>query len=84
MNALDAEAKEHLVQAVKQYYDERLKAQLEPARKGEFVAIDLAAGLHSVGADPIDLYDDLIARGSNGPRVLLRVGYDWTFDMLAR
>ena len=73
---------EELGNKARRFYDEHLKAQLEPARNGEFVAIDPEAGLWAVGKDPIALHHELVAQGSGGLEILLRVGYESTYDML--
>jgi hypothetical protein len=71
-----------LVERGQRFYAEHLRDLLEPEHNGEFVAIDPDTELYAVGTDPTALFDDLDARGSTSPKALLRVGYDWTFDML--
>lgn len=71
-----------LMERAQEYYAEHLREVLEPEHNGEFVAIDLDRGLYAVGRDPLTLFDDLDQRGSTSLKALLRVGYDWTFDML--
>ena len=65
-----------------EFYATHLRHLLEPAHNGEFVGIDPEAGLYAVGTDPVAIYDDLRAQGSTGLQAVLRVGYDWTYDML--
>jgi hypothetical protein len=71
-----------LMERAIEFYDAHLKNKLEPVHNGEFVGIDPAAGLYSVGKDPVAIYYDLKAQGSTGLQAMLRVGYDWTYDML--
>jgi hypothetical protein len=82
MTDMQSAIDEELGDRAREFYHQHLKAQLEPAHNGEFVAIDAEAGLWAVGNDPIELHHDLLAQGSRGPEILLRVGYDWTYDML--
>jgi hypothetical protein len=83
MKHIEEQALEQLTSQARRFYDEQLKDRLEPAHNGELVAIDPAAGLHAVGMDPLQLHDELIAQGSTGLQVLLRVGHVWTIDILA-
>jgi hypothetical protein len=71
-----------LVERGRQFYAEHLRDLLEPERNGELVAIDPDSRLYAVGTDPTALLDELDARGSKSPKALLRVGYDWTFQVL--
>jgi hypothetical protein len=79
---LDERTDERLLADARRYYDERLKSSLEPARNGEFVAIDIEMPGYAVSTDPVEAYDELTRRGGHGPFVLLRVGSDWTYEML--
>jgi len=70
---------EELMAQAQEYYAEHLKDQLEPARTGEFVAIDVDASCFEVASDPILAFDRLVEQGCSPPFALLRVGDAWTF-----
>lgn len=71
-----------LMERAQEFYNSKLREILEPEHNGEFVAIDPIAGLYSVGTEPLAVHADLRAQGGTGLHALLRVGYDWAFDML--
>jgi hypothetical protein len=81
MNAVSGE---ELVERAREFYKEHLKAQLEPDHVGELVMIDPEAGLWAIGGDALQQHAELQAKGSRGLVVELRVGYDWTVQMLRR
>jgi predicted dithiol-disulfide oxidoreductase (DUF899 family) len=66
------------------FYEEKLKAILEPEQNGQFVAIDGEAELYAVAKTPIEAHDALKAQGSMGWQLLLQVGSDAAFDLFAR
>jgi hypothetical protein len=81
---MNAVTDEELLARAREFYDQQLKGQLEPRHNAEYVAIDPDAGLWAVGPDPVRLHDELRGQGSEGLLVLLRVGYEWTVQMLGR
>jgi hypothetical protein len=51
---------------------------------GAFVAVEADAGTGAVGRDEITALKQLQRQGYEGTQVLLRVGQDWTHDLLTR
>ena len=74
-----ADTNDDLAESGQRFYDERLRSQLEPGHKGEFVAIEPeseryflgATGLAALRAGRSELPDSLF--------YLLRIGYDATY-----
>lgn len=81
---MSAAVNDTLIERAREFYATRLKAQLEPLHNGKLIGIDPDAGLYAVGDDPVAIYDDSKAQGSTGPQAVLRIGYDWTYQMLGR
>lgn len=78
----DEHAKARLYDQARQFYDERLRDELEPHHNGKFVAIDPEARLFAVSADAMAAAEELRRAGGLGWKILLRVGQEWTFDLL--
>jgi hypothetical protein len=74
--------REELIAAAQRYYDEHLKAELEPEHTGELIAVDPERRLYALSQDASEAFARLRALGSAGPQVLLRVGCASTFQML--
>jgi hypothetical protein len=71
-----------LLEIAQQRYDADLKAELEPAHNGEFIAFDVEADLYALGVSIIAAHDELRAKGSRGWMIFLRVGYPHAVEML--
>jgi len=78
-----SERDEELAAAAQGFYEQELKALLEPSHMGEYVAIDAEARLFGVSSDPVAAFENLSAQGARSKPVLLRVGSAWTFQMLS-
>lgn len=74
---------EELLEQAQSFYDRQLREKLEPDHTGELVGIDVDRQLYAVGDDPIQIRDELLAQGSTDLHVLLRVGYNWTYQRFA-
>lgn len=59
----------------KQIYDETIRPTVEPARVGEFVAVDVDSGEFEVDADKLAALDRLRARRPDARPFLLRAGF---------
>ena len=78
---LDVESSEELLARAQEYYDQRLKALLEPEFDGKLVTIHLKSGDYALADDPVAAYDELQSRGREAPYVLLRVGHPYAYEM---
>ena len=78
---LETMVEEELITKAQRFYDEHLKASLEPRHNGEFVAIDPERELYAVAKDALDACETLRRQNEGGWQLLLRVGYPWTFDL---
>lgn len=56
-------------------YESRLKAILEPGRKGEFVAIDLPSGDYFTGSEALEAYRKASQKHPGRVFVIKRIGY---------
>lgn len=64
-------------------YDTRLKAQLEPERNGQFVAIHVDTGDHVVASRSGDAMRAMRAIHDQGPLVLMRIGPEPEYGLAA-
>jgi hypothetical protein len=74
-------SKSETVSLGKAIYAERLAAQLEPGRNGEFVAIDVESGDYEVAADILDAVRNLRTRRPGCIPYLHRVGRSAAFRL---
>ena len=75
---MSVEVKGDLVTLGKKFYEEKLKAILEPAHNGEFVAIEPYLGKYEVDKDEVQVI--IKARNEMPSKIfcLLRVGSEFT------
>jgi hypothetical protein len=75
---MSIETKDDLVTLGKKFYEENLKAKLEPEHNGEFVAIEPYLGKYAVDKDEMQVI--FKARQDMPDRIfcLLRVGFEFT------
>jgi len=59
-------------------YRNQLAVKLEPAHKGEIIAIDPETGQYFLGKDEIQAVEQARAAGHEGPFCFLRVGSPYT------
>ncbi len=70
-----------IVELGKRIYQEQLRAQLEPARNGEFVAIDVESGDYELGKSSLAASGELRKRRPGAIPYLHRVGHQTTYKM---
>jgi len=57
------------------YYDQHLRAKLEPAHRGEFLYLDVETGEYELDADEVAAMERATANHPNSVFYILRVGY---------
>jgi hypothetical protein len=81
---IDAKTDEELIAEAQKYYDERLRALLEPKHNGDYVVIDVKNQIHTHDRKIETAHERMQALGAEGPLVCLRVGSPVTFDLYRR
>jgi hypothetical protein len=74
---MSVEVKDDLVSLGKKFYEERLKAILEPEHNGEFVAIEPYLGRYVVDKDEVQVMLKARAEMPDSKFYFGRVGYDY-------
>lgn len=75
---MSVETKNDLVSLGKKFYEEKLKAILEPEHNGEFVAIEPYLGKYVVDKDEVQVMFKAIAEMPKSKFYFGRIGYEFT------
>ena len=74
---MSVEVKDDLVTLGKKFYEEKLKAILEPAHNGEFVAIEPFLGKYVVDKDNTQVALRALEEMPNSKFYFIRIGYKY-------
>ncbi|MBM4036202.1 MAG: hypothetical protein FJ291_31085 [Planctomycetes bacterium] len=66
---------DELVRRGQDYYERVLRAKLDPAHRGEFLAIEVESGDYALGKSTLDALDKAEAKHPDSVFYIMRVGY---------
>lgn len=79
---MDAEmTREEVYRRAMEWYETKIRAEVEAGNKGKFLVIDVATGEYEVDADEVAALKRIIERLPEGRRLMMRIGYRTAYSL---
>lgn len=66
---------EEIARRGREIYEQDIRSEVEPARTGEFVVVDIISGDYAISVDEAEAFDQAETRNPEGLFYLIRVGH---------
>lgn len=68
-------SREEVVRRGKDWYEQQLRAQVEPGNTGKFMVIDIETGEYEIDREDVAAFKRAKAKRADAPLYMLRIGY---------
>lgn len=75
-------SREEVVRRGKAWYEQQLRAQVEPGNTGKFMVIDIETGAYEIDPSDVAALKRAKAKRSDAPLYMLRIGHRAAYQLL--